>query len=131
MDTTKSLKGKVYRPKKSRKFTVILTVTFLFIGGLIGLGLLAPIASDMDSLDATSVVAFGDFIYEKDELLFLWRLSIYAILIGIFYVWSRKRMASTSKKLVKASTVRIALYLIIFELIIVQNSLSKLFSLIA
>ena len=115
---------------KSRKYTVLFTAGFFLLAGISFLGLLAPIAADVDSLDASRAVALDHFVDEQEGAFFLWRLCLYFTLLGVFYLWGKtqEKARADSKKYFKFDVVRIGLYLIMFELFIVQNTLNKLFS---
>jgi len=115
---------------KSRKYTVLFTAVFFLLAGISFLGLLAPIAADVDSLDASKAVALDRFVDESEGAFFLWRLCLYFTLLSVFYLWGKtqQKTRADSKKSLNFDVVRISLYLIMFELFIVQNTLNKLFS---
>ena len=116
--------------KKGKKYTVLLTVCLCIAFGIGLLVLVTFYASNINEIDASGAVELKQYIEEKKFYLFLWRIILYTLLIFVFYKFNKRKLKNGDKKkeYIRHSTTRLASYIILFELIIVQNIFGKLYS---
>ena len=116
------------REYKSRKYTLIFSsvaiCVFIFLSVLIG-------SYSTDPFVIESVTKFSKYTESYSSVLLFWRVSIYAALILAFYLYGMGHTERSNKGVVAWNTSRISAYLILFELVIVQNIFKLLYELIA
>lgn len=119
-------------PIKSRRYTKLLTGAFLLIFIVVAFVLAMPIAGNIENVDASKIMAIRQGIYANEQHLLAWRFLAYFVLLISFVIFESrlKKTSLRSNESAKFNFIRVGSYMIIFELFIVQNSLSKAFSLI-
>ena len=118
---------------KSKKYTMIFSgvtiCVFLFLSVLLFLDVSIE-SSVIDPSVIESITGYSEYIESYSSALLFWRISFYAALLLAFYLYGMGQKGRSHQGVVVWNMSRIGAYLILFELVIVQNILKVAFELI-
>ncbi len=87
--------------------------------------LVAQILMTSGEIDGTFLTGLRGGVNDYETLLFVWRMSLYCALIAGLMAYIKTKSSDKHPEM-KVYPLRMAAYLALFELLIVQNSLHKL-----
>ena len=125
----------VEKKKRSGKYTFLFTLLAIALLGMAAIVVMTLVSTDIDGIDGSKAIQIDQYLNSKKYHFIVWRALLYAGLLSSFYfMLRRKDKIKHAEKHIdkkedrKRATIRMAMYVLLFELVIVQNLLNKLFS---
>lgn len=109
--------------------------SLITVCGMAFISVFAVIVSQISSVDMSWIFSFKRYLDGSSNLLFVWRCALYLVLSVTAYFFAYRKMKLMSVRFYSAGprfvALRILGYCVLFEVLIVQNSLGAAFRLLA